>query len=189
MERLSRVVIFLIVGVVGLPATEINLNAMPGFKVLKSDDWEPLDQQGMLAVQFDVRPESWPVAIAVNAVASSDYDRRTVQNIGTVESYGGVTELQVGLAGLLALPGNTTLYLGGGGSFASATHVTWTASSERTDWGYGIGTWAHAGAFWTIGSFNLGAGAGWSWVPLELDDRDVDAGGWRFGLLLGAKLK
>lgn len=132
---------------------------------------------------------AWPVAIAVNAVASSDYDRCTVQNIGTVESYGGVTEFQIGLAGLLALPGNTTLYLGGGGSFASALRETWTASSERTDWGYGVGTWGHVGAFWTIGSFNIGAGAGWSWVPLELDDRDVDAGGWRFGLLLGAKLK
>lgn len=55
MERLSRVVVFLIVGVIGLSATEINLNAMPGFKVLENGDWEPLDQQGMLAVQFDVR--------------------------------------------------------------------------------------------------------------------------------------
>lgn len=188
MERLSRVVVFLSLGVVGLSATEINLNAMPGIKLLERADWDPHQTQGLLALQADVRPSDWPVAIAVNAVGSSDYDRRTVQGVGTVESYASVTELQVGLAGLLVLPGSTTLYLGGGGSFTSATFATWTSSNERTEWGYGIGTWAHAGAFWTIGRFNLGAGAGWSWVPLELDDRDIDAGGWRFGLLLGAKL-
>lgn len=175
--------------VCSVPATEINLNAMLGAKLLDQEDWDPVDVQGLLALQVDVRPENWPLAIAVNVVGSSDYDRRTVTNVGTVETYGGVTEFQVGLAGLLALTGHTTLYVGGGGTFASALQQTWTAASERSEWGYGVGTWAHAGAFWTIGSFNLGLGGGWSWVPMELDDRDIDAGGWRFGLLVGGRLR
>lgn len=184
---IRAVIILAVVG--SLAATEVNLNAMLGAKLLDHDEWSPVDDQGMLAVQVDVRPDEWPVAIAVNMVGSSDYDRRTVANVGTVETYGGVTELQIGLAGLLALPGHTTLYAGGGGSFASAVRQTWTASSERSDWGYGVGTWGHVGAFWTIGSFNIGLGGGWSWVPLELDQRDIDAGGWRFGLLLGGNLR
>lgn len=184
----ARAMLLVTLGAAVLSAVEVNLNAMPGVKLLERDDWDPLETQGMLAVQVDVRPDGWPLAIAVNAVGSSDYDRRTVTNVGTVETSGGVTELQVGVAGLLALPGHATLYLGGGGTFASAVRETWTASTERADWGYGVGTWAHAGAFWTIGHFNIGAGAGWSWVPLELDHRDIDAGGWRFGLLLGANL-
>ncbi len=170
-------------------ATEANINAMLGAKILDRADWEPVDEQGLLAVQIDVRPHGWPVAIAVNMLGSSDGDRRTVANVGTVETYGGVTELQVGVAGLLALPGHTTLYAGGGGTFASALQETWTAASERADYGYGVGTWAHAGAFWTIGHFNLGFGGGWSWVPLELDGRYVDAGGWRFGILLGGNIR
>jgi hypothetical protein len=184
---LFRALIALVV-VCPLSATEVNLNAMLGVKLLEHDEWKPVDAQGLLAVQVDVRPDNWPLAIAVNVLGSNDYDRRTVTNVGTVETYGGVTEFQVGLAGLLALPGHTTLYAGGGGTFASALRQTWTASSERSDWGYGVGTWAHAGAFWTIGSFNIGLGGGWSWVPMELDDRDIDAGGWRFGLLLGGHL-
>lgn len=185
MANLARVAPLLVLGIGITSAVEANFNAMLGAKLLEQDDWDPVENQGMLAVQVDVRPDGWPVAIAVNMVGSSDYDRRTVSNIGTVEIYGGVTELQVGVAGLLPLPGHTTLYGGGGGSFASALRATWTAASEREDWGYGVGTWAHAGAFWTIGSFNIGFGGGWSWVPVEIDGRDVDAGGWRFGLLLG----
>jgi hypothetical protein len=184
-----RIVMLMGAGAIALAATEVNLNATPGVKLLERDDWDPHEVQGLVAVQVDVRPEGWPLALAVNVVGSSDYDRRTEPGVGRVESYGGVTEFQVGVAGLLALPGSTTLYLGGGGSFASAVRETWSDSTERTDWGYGVGTWAHAGVFWTIGRFNIGAGAGWSWVPLELDDRDIDAGGWRFGLLLGANLR
>lgn len=172
-----------------LSATESNFNVMLGPKLLDEDEWEPVEWQGLLGVQIDVRPERWPVAIAINMLGSSDYDRRTVMNVGTVETYGGVTELQLGLAGLLELPGHTTLYAGGGGTFVSALRATWTAASEREDWGWGAGTWAHAGVFWTIGSFNLGFGAGWSWAPVELDGREVDAGGWRFGLLLGGHVE
>ncbi len=174
---------------VTLSATESNFNVMLGAKLLDHDEWAPVDVQGMLAMQIDVRPEGWPVAIAVNMVGSSDYDRRTVMNVGTVETYGGVTELQLGVAGLWALPGHATGYAGGGGTFASALRETWTAASDRADWGYGVGTWAHVGVFWTIGSFNIGVGGGWSWVPLELDDQNVDAGGWRFGLLLGGNVR
>jgi hypothetical protein len=189
MTNLAQAVVLLILGVEVTSAVETNFNAMLGVKLLEQSEWEPVDTQGLLAVQIDVRPDDWPVAIAVNMVGSSDYDRRTVTNVGTVETYGGVTELQVGLAGLLPLPSNTTLYAGGGGSFASALRATWTAASEREDWSYGVGTWAHAGAFWTIGSFNIGFGGGWSWVPVEINDRDVDAGGWRFGLLLGGHVR
>ena len=170
-------------------ATEANFNVMLGAKLLAQDEWDPVDQQDLLAVQIDVRPDDWPLALAVNMVGSSDYDRRTVANVGTVETYGGVTELQLGIAGLWALPGHTTLYAGGGGTFASGLRETWTAASERVDWGYGVGTWAHAGVFWTIGSFNLGLGGGWSWVPMELDNQNIDAGGWRFGLLLGGNVR
>jgi hypothetical protein len=173
----------------GLPASEANFNVMLGAKALARDDWDPVEWQGLLAVQVDVQPDGWPVALAINMMGSSDYDRRTVMNVGTVETYGGVTELQLGVAGLLELPGHTTLYSGGGGSFGSALRATWTAASEREEWGWGAGTWAHAGAFWTIGSFNIGLGGGWSWVPLELDDHYVDAGGWRFGLLLGGHVR
>jgi hypothetical protein len=175
----------------GLPAaaTEANINAMLGAKILDHDDWDPVEDQGLLGVQADIRPDGWPVAIAVNVMASSDWDHRSVRGVGTVDTYGGVTELQVGLAGLLPLPGRTTLFAGAGGSFGSALSETWTAGSWRSDWGYGAGTWAHAGAFWTIGSFNIGFGGGWSWVPMTLDGSYVDAGGWRFGLLLGGNIK
>lgn len=170
-------------------AVESNFNVMLGPKLLDEGDWEPVEWQGLLAAQIDIRPGDWPVAIAINMVGSSDYDRRTVMNVGTVETYGGVTELQLGLAGLLEIPGHTTLYAGGGGTFVSALRATWIAESEREDWGWGVGTWAHAGAFWTIGSFNIGLGGGWSWAPVELDGRDVDAGGWRFGILLGGHVE
>ena len=178
-----------VLAVGGAAATECNFNVMLGGKLLDHQDWEPVDEQGLLGVQVDVRPTGWPLAIAVNAIGSSDGDRRTVSNVGTVHTYGGVTELQVGMAGLLALPGHTTLYAGGGGSFGSGLRETWTADSDRVDYGYGLGTWAHAGAFWTIGSFNIGFGGGWSWVPMTLADQYVDAGGWRFGLLLGGQVR
>jgi hypothetical protein len=171
------------------PAVEVNLNAMLGAKLLDHDEWDPVDAQGLLAVQMDITPDGWPLAIAVNMLGSNDYDRRSVAGAGTVETYGGVTELQAGVAGLLELPARTTFYAGAGGSFASAVQATSTRESEREDWGWGVGTWAHAGVFWTFGSFNLGAGGGWSWVPMEVDDRRIDAGGWRFGLLLGANLR
>ena len=170
-------------------ATEANINAMLGTKWLDRDDWEPNELQGLLAVQLDVRPDGWPIALALNMLGSNDYDRRTVTNVGTVETYGGVTELQLGVAGLLALPGHTTLYAGGGGTFASGMQTTWTPTRERSSWGYGVGTWAHAGVFWTMGSFNLGIGGGWSWVPMEIDQRDLDAGGWRAGILLGGHIR
>src|SRR4051812_5455073 len=98
-------------------ATEADINAMLGGKVLDRDDWGPVEDQGLLGVQADIRPDGWPLAIAVNVMASSDWERRTVPGVGTVDTYGGVTELQVGLAGLLEVPGHTTLFAGGGGSF------------------------------------------------------------------------
>lgn len=177
-------VLSLLALVATLPAVDVVVSAVPAVKVLEQRDWDPNEVQGELAIQVAVKPWAPPIALVANAMAAGASDHED-DDTGDTWRDGSTGEIQLGVQLLLELPGRFHPFAGGGVTFASAEQQIETASSVRSDGGWGVGGWASAGAFWTIRRFVLGGQVGWSSAEVDLGPRTVDAGGWRFGVILG----
>jgi hypothetical protein len=160
-----------------------NINAFVGAKVLKHDDWDPVDGQGAFGVEFDMQHQSWPVALAVNVIGSGGTHENDDTNVTTSGSTG---ELQLGVRKTWDTPGLLRFSIAGGLDLVSAATKVETPSTTTKEDGGGVGFWVSGGIYWTIARhFNIGPQVAFSAARVELDDRDVQAGGIFLGVILG----
>jgi len=185
---------------------ETNLNFVLGKKLLDSDDWPVGDNQGALAFLSTFGPESWPVQVAIDVMASGmaghtfEISRPGVEIRGE-EIIQSTVELDVGVRKIWRA-GRARPFAGGGlaviwgrqdrGIFLPPPFdihgdegialPTAIVSEEDT----APGVWVDGGVFWRLGrKFNLGLEARFSSAELGFRGRDVQAGGVSLGLILG----
>lgn len=91
-----------------------NLNLSLGVKNLDSNDWDPIDDQGFLGVQFDIGKTSWPISLALQHIISAGSEEETTGGL-TTESEGYTSELRLGVMKNIAISGEKNILSLGGG--------------------------------------------------------------------------
>jgi hypothetical protein len=167
-----------------------NLNLFLGQKTLDDDDWRPVEEQQAVGIQFDVRERPWPISLAVDLLASSDKDELLVLDPGggtlVRKVKGETTEVDVGFRKVFDEFRYFRPYFGGGLAFVSAKQKTTFRGETRSDDDDALGFWVAGGAYVTLADMlNLGLDFRWSRAEVELFGRDVEAGGFHAGLLVG----
>lgn len=159
-------------------------NLLLGLKRLDEGDWGPTDRQGELGVQADVQRSDWPVALAVDLLASGDDS--AIDSRGFTEQRGRTSELDLGARKIWRPDENLRPYLGGGLALASSELELRGPFRTVSDSDSGAGLWLGGGAYWTLSrAFNLGFDAKLSHAGVRLFGDDRNAGGFHLALLLG----
>jgi len=162
-----------------------HVNFFLGQKSLNSEDWKPLESQIEFGAVMSFGHDDWPVHIAADVLTSVD------QEILNVTFTASTFELDAGVRKIWKA-GKVRPYVGGGIGIIGAAvegdvgYVSVDASDAA------IGLWADTGVFFRLGShFNIGLDLRYSSADVDLDfgsgfvARDVNAGGFSYGLLLG----
>ncbi|MGB5160827.1 MAG: hypothetical protein WBQ27_06885 [Thermoanaerobaculia bacterium] len=185
---------------------ETNLNFVLGEKLLDSDDWPVGDSQGMLAFLSTFGPSSWPVQVAIDVVGSGSAQGSFFASRPEIEFHGedivqSTFELDVGVRKIWRLD-RARPFVGGGLAVIWGRQDRAIFQPPRFDpdghWIYpelsvivseedeAPGVWVDGGIFWRMGNrFNLGLEARFSRAELGFATRDVQAGGFSLGLILG----
>ena len=168
-----------------------HVNFFLGQKSLDSDDWAPIDDQFEFGAVMSFGADDWPVHIAADVLTSVGEEDVYDPFIGPVRITGSTIELDAGVRKIWK-KGNVLPYLGAGiGIVTAALEVdNGFATVDAAD--AGLGLWAGTGVFFRLGgAFNLGLDVRYSSAEVDLDFgdgvvvRDVGAGGFHYGLLLG----
>ena len=168
-----------------------HVNFFLGQKSLSSDDWKPLEKQIEFGAVMSFGQDDWPVHIAVDVLTSVDQETGYDPAAGDVTLTASTFELDAGVRKIWKA-GKVFPYLGGGvGLIGASTKVdNGFVNVDAVDAAFGF--WADAGVFFRLGShFNIGLDLRYSTADVDLDfgygyvARDVNAGGFGYGLLLG----
>ena len=88
--------------------------------------------------------------------------------------------------------GRTRPYVGGGIAFGGGVVIFDclvifpSECEDEDDGGSGVGAWLNAGVAWRLGKrFELGVSTRWSTLEAGIFNRDRDAGGFQYGLVIG----
>lgn len=185
---------------------ETNLNFVLGKKYLDSDDWPVGDNQGSLSFLSTFGPRSWPVQIAVDlmtsgfAESSFEIDRPGVEITGD-DVVQATYELGVGVRKIWRT-GRARPFVGGGLAIIWARQGRVEFLLPPPEVGHpdviprppmiiseedeAPGAWLDGGIFWRLGKrFNIGLEARYSRAELSFTGREVQAGGFNLGLILG----
>jgi len=202
-------VVVMLVTVPGVSA-ETNINFLLGAKALDSEDWDPGEGQGELAVMTTFGPEKWPVQIALDLLGTGTSDETFRQSTleGSVRGFSltqSTVEFDFGVRKIWQ-KGKARPFVGGGIASIWATQERLLRSPpgfggrdpflpERpdilpfgvvSDTDNGVGGWIDGGIFWRLTRrFNLGLEARLSGAKVTLHGEEVQAGGSHFGLVLG----
>lgn len=166
------------------------VNFLIGEKSLEENDWAPVEDQGMIAVEMSWAGTDWPVHIATDIIGTAAQEDTAYFDPYFGPLYldvtGSTIEMDFGVRKIWEI-GNFHPYIGGGiGMIIGAIDVDfgYLGSDDESD--AAIGPWAGGGMFWRLGShFNLGFSLRWSQGDVEIAGVDVDAGGLQYGFLLG----
>ena len=168
-----------------------HVNFFLGQKSLSSDDWKPLDDQFEFGAVMSFGQDDWPVHIAVDVLTSVDQETVYDPFTGDVTFTGSTFEIDAGVRKIWKA-GQVRPYIGGGvGVMGAALMFNFgfdsVAAIDAT-----LGIWADTGVFFRLGShFNIGLDLRYSSAKVDLDfgsgigARDVNAGGFSYGLLMG----
>jgi opacity protein-like surface antigen len=203
--RLMWALVFVGLLASGASLAEGDVNVFLGQRLSSDSDLEDAGvdsppQYGLaVSLEFD-----WPVALAVDVMASSDDDRQDLSGMGGALIFDTDIDTFEFDAGVRKFWGEKLRpYVGGG--------VAWVALEAKQtmvgdlgvpgteffdvivdDSDSGIGYWLNGGVTYTIGSsFNVGADLRYTDSDVTLrasdgsGDIDLGAGGWQYGLLLG----
>ena len=185
---------------------ETNLNFVLGKKYLDSDDWPVGDNQGSLSFLSTFGPRSWPIQIAIDLMVSGftessfEIDRPGVEITGD-DVVQATYELGVGVRKIWRT-GRARPFVGGGLAiiWARQGRVEFLLPPPEGDHPDVItrppmiiseedeapGAWVDGGIFWRLGKrFNIGLEARYSRAELSFTGREVQAGGFNLGLILG----
>jgi hypothetical protein len=185
---------------------ETNLNFVLGAKLLDPDDWPVGDNQGSIAFLSTFGPSSWPVQVAIDVLGSGSGSTAVFYPEPGVEVRGNelihsTFELGVGVRKIWRTS-NARPFVGGGlaviwgqqemefiplPDFDIDGHELYTfpplVLSEDDE---APGVWIDGGIFWRLGTrFNIGLEARYSRAELSFRAREVQAGGFNLGLILG----
>jgi opacity protein-like surface antigen len=176
-------VLFLTLFVINAHAEEFtgNVNFLLGQKSLKSEDWEPLEDQLAFAVLVDFKQDHWPVSIALDFLGS--YDEQT---IASIKFEGMTSEFDAGVRKIWEFSeGQIKPYIGGGIAFVNA-EIKATDFVTVSDDDNAVGYWLNGGIYWTLNQhFNLGFDLRYSDAKVTLVGFDVEAGGTTAGIFIG----
>jgi hypothetical protein len=190
--------LFAIVLVIGLTAPEAfaqgrssggffsgwtaNANASVGLKALDDDDWGPADTQTSLHLDFDARPQNWPVSLAAQMAFSMGDGTEDDGFGGQTKVEGQTQELNLGVRKIFEPTPNIRPYVGGGLSLIRAD-VTVDGTSDDD---MGAGIWVGGGAYWHFANgFNVGVQADWTKADVTIGGVTGDAGGAQISVMGG----
>jgi len=161
----------------------MNINVIGGVRVLDDSDWDPIDQQTEVGLDFDYTGEEWPWGVGMCATAYYSWADESVDG-GDLKST--TMELQLGVRKTWHSLGMVRPYLGGGGSVLNVD-LDFDAPGEsgsKDDTAFGF--WLGGGMYVTFfDALNVGVDARWSKVDIEIESKDADAGGWHVGGFIG----
>ena len=185
---------------------ETNLNFVLGAKLLDSEDWPVGDNQGSIAFLSTFGPSEWPVQVAIDILGSGSGSKAVFYPEPGVEIRGNelidsTFELDVGVRKIWRA-GRARPFVGGGLAviwgqqeveFQRPPPVDIEGNpifpypplvlSEEDE---APGVWIDGGIFWRLGKmFNIGLEARFSRAELSFSTREVQAGGFNLGLILG----
>ncbi len=155
-----------------------DINSILGQKVLKQEDWEPVESQNELGVQMSWGKKSWPILIATDLFGSYKEDKD--------EGITGKTaEFGLGIRKIWG-QGHVRPYLGAGAALVYGGAELDFSGIVVKETDTAPGAWADGGIFWRLGPrFNLGFAARYSKATVTLFGNDMEAGGYSGGLILG----
>jgi len=167
---------------------EGNFNLFVGQKWLNNDDWAPVEEQPQLGLMLAFGEERSPVHFAIEAFISEDDFKAADPAIDTAVKASSA-EFAIGVRKIWGR-GATRPHLGAGANVVRVREDRDGPSGPVTQKDSGYGLWADAGVTWRIaGHLNLGIEARYSKADADLgsgfETRDVAAGGFHLGLLLG----
>jgi hypothetical protein len=160
-------------------------NILLGIKPLDEDEWAPVEDHGAIGAEVAFGREAWPVWIAIDYFATAGVQENVPVTVfgftSTQDIEASTVEFDLGIRKIWGKH-RTRPFLGGGVGLIGATlDLGVDDDSDAT-----AGLWAGGGVFWRLGSrFNIGGTVRYSSAELEIFDRDVEAGGFTYGLLLG----
>ncbi len=176
---------FLVAGILAAatPAAAAgNANFILGVRAL-GDEWDPIDEQGVLGLNMDLGGASWPVQIEFGFHASGAED-----DIGPLDVTASIAELQVGVQKFWKVGSTMRPFVGGG------LALVWAEVELEDNLGFSVdeddntvGAYVHGGIYWRLGkAFNIGldgriTGTG----DLEAFGSEVDANYFQLGMILG----
>ena len=189
-----RVVLFAaMIAILGASAAEAGKKAGDvvfffGGKSLESAWGEVgLDQQFAFGVEMSWGNTDWPVWIATDLFVSGVIDDSETD----ADWKGLTTEVDIGVRKFFEFD-RIRPYVGGGIAFITGyieqdCLVIFPATCmDEDDGGAGVGPWLQGGALFRLGSrFDIGLSLRWSMADATLFDRDVDAGGFQYGVVIG----
>jgi len=167
---------------------EGNLNLFAGQKWLKPGDWEPVEEQRQYGLMLAFGEERAAVHFAIDAfIAKDDANGAGASTGTTLES--DSTELGIGIRKVWK-HGATRPHLGAGANVIRVAEDRIGPAGVETAEDRGYGVWVDGGVTWRVAShLNLGIEARFSSVRAQLETnsstRDVAAGGFHVGLLIG----
>lgn len=152
-----------------------------GQKQLDEDDWDPVDTHLALGALADITPPNWPVSIAFNTIFSTDSDSE-----GGLDLDGTTWEINLGVRKYFDFADDFRLFVSGGVAYATATIEISGSGADISEDANGIGFWADTGVLYRIGErFSIGFTVGYTAVEVDFDNFDAEAGGLRYGLIVG----
>ena len=165
-----------------------NLNLFVGQKWMTQSQWGPVDDQPELGLMLAFGEERVSVHFAVDAY----YSRKEIENPNpSIDSRIKATsgEVTIGIRKVWDL-GVTRPYLGGGASIVTVRQDFDGPSGPVSFDGRGYGAYVQVGVFWRLaGHLNLGIETRYSKADADVgtvtNARDVDAGGFHAGVLIG----
>ncbi|MGA1867728.1 MAG: hypothetical protein ACMUJM_04185 [bacterium] len=167
-----------------------NFNIFLGQKMLRQDEWGPVEKQVEFGAQFDLMKNSWPVSITMEYLTSKDDGVIFDPQIGDIDVTGKTSEFNLGLKKIRLLSKYIDGFIGGGLSSVRAECIgkAWGIKVSTSD--ENLGYWVSGGiSLTTPHSINIGFELKYSNAKVELfdeaDDPEAEAGGIHIGLLVG----
>jgi hypothetical protein len=177
-----------------------------GRKYLDAEDWPVGDDQGSISLLSTFGPRSWPVQVAIDVLGSASGSTSTFYPEPGVEIRGNefiqnTLEFDVGVRKIWR-SGRVRPFVGGGlaviwGQQEVEFQVPMSFDVEGDELpsfpslvlsedDEAPGAWVDGGVFWRLGKmFNIGLEARYSRAELSFRGREVQAGGFNLGMILG----
>jgi hypothetical protein len=163
---------------------EGNINMLFGQKYLDDDDWEPVEDQLLLGVMFDITPAGSPIAFAVDMLATSDEDD-FYDGFDFYEVTGSTTEIDLGIRWYTP-PSVVRGYIGGGLAVINAEIEVAVNGYEASEDDTAVGYFINGGLIVTLmNHLNLGLNARYSAADVEIAGYDTEAGGFALAGVVG----
>ena len=134
-----------------------NVNVFLGAKVLDEDEWSSVEDQGVIGLQIDFRPRSWPVNIVIDLLGA--YEEKDYGGEDLSVKYESITsEFNVGVRKIWERFAYVRPFIGGGLSFIHREFsVEASFQNKFTYDDDAAGLWFGGGVYWTLaGHFNIG---------------------------------